>query len=176
MERLSTSLRISKVRLAFHKTACASFTGWCTYHSATSPRRPIYTRAIRASGSLDSSKSDISDNSSQTDQSSHASIDSSNPETFNSSRPNVKKYSSQRSLILSGSKEVTPEEVNDLMVKAGKPVRYYSTIFITILTLLENNCKYSFWSTISNVLTVNSGIHAHKRCSTLYFSLKRHAT
>lgn len=148
MELLSTSLRVSKVQLAFHQTACTpTFTGRCTYHSATSPRRPIYTRAVRASGSLDSSKGDINDNSLQTDLSSQASIDSSNPETFSSSRPNVKKYASQRSLILSGSKEVTPEEVNDLMVKAGKPVRYYSTIFTTILALIENNRKCSVFDT-----------------------------
>jgi hypothetical protein len=39
---------------------------------------------------------------------------------------NIKKYASQRATI-SADKSVTPKEINDLFVRAGKPVRCAST-------------------------------------------------
>lgn len=126
MDFLLPFLRASKPVLAFHQTAYAStFTRRHTCHAATSPRRPFYTQTVRASASLDTSDGDVNDDPSRTtDQSPQPSLSSSDSETSTEpSRPNVKKYASQRSLISSGSKEVTPEEVNDLLVKAGKPVR-----------------------------------------------------
>lgn len=36
---------------------------------------------------------------------------------------NVSKYKSQRSVILTDKKEITPDEINNLMVKAGQRVR-----------------------------------------------------
>jgi hypothetical protein len=40
-------------------------------------------------------------------------------------RVNISKYKSQRS-ILSADKDISPEAINDLLVRAGKPVRDFS--------------------------------------------------
>lgn len=124
---VSTSLpsHLPELGLAFHHTLGSHLFLHRSICDSTSPRRPfsLPTPCTLPSRNVPHT---VYDNSSKTSWSIQNSQTSSSSEGSPSSteRPNAKKYNSQRSLITSGKNDVTPEEINDLLARAGKAVCY----------------------------------------------------